>query len=304
MKKITNRLSLFLILLFCFSCVEDSVKKDSIKLIQEKSLAKNNTKQHLNISFLLDLSDRINPEKYPNESMEFYQRDVAYIQSVSEAFDSHLRNKKVRQMNDKIQLYFDPEPINEDINKISDQLKYNITRETVSLELLDKIKNTYTTKPIEIYNLAIKDNTYVGSDTWRFFKTKVKDYCIEENYRNILIILTDGYIFHKNTKIKEGNLTSYLTPQSIRKSKLNTSKWEEKIEKEGFGFIPATSGLENLEILVLGINPDKKNPYEEDIIIKYWSNWLKNMNVNQFQIKNTGLPSNLDKIIKDFILKK
>lgn len=304
MKKTINLFLSFLILLCCFSCATDSIKKEVNNLPLNKTSTKNTTKQNLNISFLLDLSDRINPRKYPNESMEFYQRDVAYIQSVSEAFDIHLRNKKVRQMNDRIQLYFDPEPLNKNINTLSNQLKYHVTRETVSLELLDKIKNTYATKPLKIYDLAIEDNKYVGSDTWRFFKTKVKDYCIEENYRNILVILTDGYIFHTNTKIKEGNLTSYLTPQSIRNFKLNTSNWEEKVEKEGFGFIPATQGLENLEVLVLGINATKKNPYEEDVITKYWSNWLSEMKVGKYQIKNTGLPSNLDKIIKDFILKE
>jgi hypothetical protein len=297
MIKIKNIKFIFILFLLC-SCAKDSInKKNTVS-------KKNTTKQNLNISFLLDLSDRINPEKYPNESMEFYQRDVAYIKSVSEAFDMHLRKKRVRQMNDKIQLFFDPAPLNENINKISNQLKYNISRESVNLDLLDNIKATYASKPIDIYDLAIKDNSYVGSDTWRFFKNKIKDYCIDENYRNILVILTDGYIFHKNSKIEEENRTSYLTPQTIRKFKLNTGKWQEKIEKENFGFIPATENLQNLEILVLGINPDTKNPYEEDVIEKYWSDWFESMEVKKYEIKNAGLPSNMDKIIKDFILKE
>ena len=236
--------------------------------------------------------------------MEFYLRDVAYIKSVSEAFDIHLRNKKVRQMDDRIQLYFDPAPSNQNINKISNQLKFYVSRDEVSFEILDEIKKTYANKPLEIYNLAIKDNAYIGSDTWKFFKTKVKDYCIEENYRNILVILTDGYIFHKNSKIKESNLTSYLTPQEIRRFNLNKSNWKERIENKKLGFIPATDNLENLEVLVLGINPDKKNPYEQDVIIKYWSDWLNKMKVKKYAIKNAGLPSNMDKIIKNFILKK
>ncbi len=299
--------SIFLVLVVFFllnSCAKDSIKKEEIKTTQNRVVKQNTIKQNLNISFLLDLSDRISPEKYPNESMEFFQRDVAYIKSVSEAFDIHLRNKKVRQMNDKIQSYFDPAPLNQNINKISNELKYHVSRNNVSLKLLGEIKKTYETKPLEIYDLAIKDNAYIGSDTWRFFKTKVKDYCIEENYRNILIILTDGYIFHKNSKIKESNLTSYLTPQDIRRFNLNKSNWKERIENKNFGFIPATDNLENLEVLVLGINPDKKNPYEQDVIIKYWSEWLNKMKVKKHTIKNAGLPSNMDKIIKDFILKK
>lgn len=303
MNKIINIVLSILFIFVSFSCAEDTAKKEVKKSDPIKGLNKSISNQHLNISFLLDLSDRINPTKYPNVSMEFYERDIAYIKSVSEAFDMHLRKKRVRQMNDKIQLYFDPEPLNKNINNISSELRYHITKDNVSLDLLDNIKKRYATKPLEVYNFAINDNKYIGSDTWRFFKTKVKDYCIEDEYRNILIILTDGYIYHKNTRLKEGNLTSYLTPQDIRKFKLNSSKWKEKMERENFGFIPVTDNLGALEVLVLGIHPDTKNPYEEDVITEYWSNWLTTMKVKRYQIKNAGLPSNMDKIIKDFILK-
>ena len=298
------RIIILSILIAYTSCVNDSEKKESKLSKEAKKVVINKSDQNLNISLLLDLSDRIDPKKYPNESMEFYLRDVAYIKSVSEAFDIHLRKKKVRQMNDKIQLYFDPEPQNQNINKISKDLRYKISRDNISLELLDELKERYSLKPKEIYDLAIKDNRYIGSNTWRFLKNKVKDYCIEESYRNILVILTDGYIYHKDTKMKEANLTSYLTPQEIRGFKLNNKNWENKLVKEQFGFIPTTNDLSNLEILVLGINPDKKNPYEEDVIIKYWSDWLNTMKVNKYEIKSAGLPSNMDKIIKDFILKE
>ena len=58
-----------------------------------------------------------------------------------------------------------------------------------------------------------------------------------------------------------------------------------------------------LVILVLGINADKKNPYEEDVIIKYWEDWFNDMKVKKYEIKTSALPSNMDKIIKEFILK-
>jgi hypothetical protein len=304
MIKANNFWILFLITILFFSCKEDS-KEESIKEVitnNHVNVDNTSTNINLNVSFLLDLSDRISPVKYPNESMEFYLRDVAYIKSVSEAFDTHLRGKKVRQMNDKIQLYFDPEPKNQNINNISSQLKYSIERKTVSLELLDELKNVYATKPIEIYDSAINDDEYIGSDTWRFFKNKIKDYCIEDEFRNILVILTDGYIYHKNTIIKEENRTSYLTPQDIRRFKLNKNNWKEKMEEEGFGFISTRDDLENIEILVLGINPDKKNPYEEDVIMKYWKDWFYKMNVGRFEIKTAVLPADMDNIIKDFIL--
>lgn len=285
---------------FMSSCSRESKnqKTNSVKSV-EKPITNNN----LNISFLLDLSDRINPEKYPNPTMDYYKRDAAYIKSVSEAFNQHLRTKKIREMNDKIQLYFDPEPLNEEINVLSNNLKFKITRGNASIELLEKILETYSTKPLEIYEHAIKDNRYIGSNTWRFFKNKAINYCIDKSYRNVLIVLTDGYIYHENTKIREVNRTTYLTPQDIRSFKLTSPNWKSRIQEKGFGFIPATDDLSDLEVLVLGINPDKKNPYEEDIIKIYWSIWLTTMKVKRFDIKNADLPSNMDKLIKDFILK-
>ena len=294
----------FLLVLVLGSCKEDVKEYDiDIEEHQEEVIAQKSN-DNLNISFLLDLSDRISPEKYPNSAMEYYQRDVAYIKSVSEAFNMHLRGKKVRAIEDKIQLYFDPEPSNQSINSISKSLKYSLNRKNVTLPILDNVKESYALKPQKIYDLAIADNKYVGSDTWRFFKSKVNDYCIEENYRNILVVLTDGYIYHKDTKIKENNLTTYLTPSFIRQLKLNNKNWKTKLSNQQFGFIPASKDLSNLEILVLGINPDNKNPYEEEVINKYWSDWFNAMKVGRYQIKSSALPSNMDKIIKDFILNR
>ncbi len=302
MKSILNNFVLLVLIIFVTSCANDTNKIKPQPTQKAQSTSKKILIENLNVSFLLDLSDRIDPGKYPNESMEYYLRDVAYIKSVAEAYDQHLRKKKVRQMNDKIQVFFDPEPQNQNINKISNDLRYNISRTNVSLELLDNILSIYSTKPLEIYNLAIKDNSFVGSDTWGFFKKSVKDFCIEENYRNVLVILTDGYIYHKDNIRKEENLTNYLTPQTVRNFKLNNKNWNDRLINEGFGFIPATKDLSNLEILVLGINADKKNPYEEDLIIKYWSDWFNTMKVGRYEIKTAELPANMDKIIQDFIL--
>ncbi|MEG3658386.1 hypothetical protein V5097_13340 [Arenibacter palladensis] len=279
---------------------EEKKPVENIKNEDSQKIEPNST--NLNVSLLLDLSDRINPTKYPNNAMEFFQRDVGYIKSVSEVFLEHLSAKKVRQANEKIELFFEPSPSNPEINTLSNKLKYPIIKDNLSLDLLNDIENTYSKNPIEIYELAIKDDNYVGSDTWRFFKNKVSDYCLQEGHRNILVILTDGYIYHKDTQLKEGNRSSYLTPQEIRKNKLNSSNWGEKMVNEDYGFVKIDVDLSDLEILVLGINPDPKNVYEEDVIYEYWGKWFKEMNVKRFAIKQADLPSNMDKIIREFIL--
>lgn len=296
MKKITKSILISIAILLLFSCKNDEVEK-TISPIKD-------TSENLNISILLDLSDRISPEKYPNKSMEFYLRDVGYINSVSDAFTDHVRTKKVRKVNDKMQLFFDPAPFNPEINALSKELRIIVDKNNVSKEFINGIKETYTSDPLKIYQLAIKDNYYVGSDTWKFFQNKVNDYCIDSDYRNILIVLTDGYIYYKDSKIKENNATTYLTPEVIRSNRLNTSDWSQKIKSQKLEFIKANNDLSNLEVLVLGIHPDPKNPYEEDVIKAYWSNWFEAMKVKRYEIRNADIPSNIDKVIKNFISKK
>lgn len=301
MNNIINKsfyIALLILTMACGGNDSKELKKEEVSFSKPVATISNNW----NISFLLDLSDRIDPEKYPNESMDYYKRDVGYINSVSELFSDHLGAKKIRSMNDNIQLYFNPEPLNSEINTISKNLKYKITKNNITTELLNEIKNTYNKLPEEIYNLAINDGNYVGSDTWKFFKNKVKDYCIEDGYRNILIILSDGYIYHEETKIHEGNLTTYITPQTIRADRLNNSNWKTKMEDENFGFLPLETDLSNLEVLVLGINPNQDNPYEDDVIKTYWEKWFTDMEVKRFEIKNADLPSNMEKVIRNFIL--
>ncbi|WP_394747087.1 hypothetical protein [Spongiimicrobium salis] len=269
-----------------------------------RSIKKKGKPVNLNISVLLDLSDRIDTIKNGNQTMHYYQRDLEYIQSISNAFIAHLELKKIRTMNDKIALFFDPEPKNRKINAISKNLKFHIIRKNATLEMFHKIRDSYQKLPKEIYEQAITDGKYIGSDTWRFFKNKVNDYCIEHGYRNILVILTDGYIYHKNTKIQEDNRTTFLTPQNIRKDKLNTAKWSDRFNQKDYGFIANNKDLSNLEVLVLGINPATKHPYEEDVIIAYWSKWLEEMNLKNFEIKQADLPSHMEKVIHNFVLKE
>lgn len=255
----------------------------------------------LNISLLLDLSDRIDTIKYPNASMQYYMRDVGYIETISSTFVNHLKRKKVRTIDDRIALYFEPEPGDQEINTISKNLKFHLTRNNATIPYLDSINAVYSNQPQHIYELALADKKFVGSDTWSFFRNKVKDYTIEEGYKNVLVILTDGYMFHIDNKRKEKNFTTYVTPEDIRNLKLNGPDWENKMKENNIGFLPATNELEDLNVLVLGINPDSKNVYEEDVIKKYWSLWFEEMGVNYYEIRNAELPSNMEKVIQDFI---
>lgn len=297
MKIIKN--TLLIIVLFLFSCKEETTsietKTDDIKI--SKKIEKSN----LNISILLDLSDRINPKKYPNLSMEYYERDLGYITAIAKAFEKHMLTKKTREINDKIQLFVDPEPLDKALNSKIATLKKQFNKHNATKEYIGETADTYTTICREIYEKAIADGKFIGSDIFGFFKNKITNYCIDNDYRNIVFILTDGYMFHKDYRIRDKNKTSYLTPKTIKNFRLNTNSWQTKFEKGSYGFLPIHQNVENLEVLVLGINPSKNNPHENDVLDAYWNKWLLEMNVKNYEIKSADLPTHLEDVIRNFI---
>lgn len=283
------------------SCNSDNEQKKNSEATSVKSNFKG--KENLNVSILLDLSDRIDPIKNANPGMEFYKRDLGYIESISKSFENHLRSKPIRLNNDHIQIYFEPEPLNPKINSLAKKLKLSFTKSNTTKGGILRISKQYALASNEIYELAIKDNKYVGSDIWGFFKNKVNTYCIKPDHRNILFILTDGYVFHRDSKFIEGPRSSYLTPDYVKALALNTSKYRDVMKKNDYGFVKANDNLSDLEVVVLGVNPAKGNPFEGDIIAEYWMKWLNEMNVKRpiMKIIPADLPSNLDAVIQKYI---
>lgn len=262
-----------------------------------------NDSNNINVSILIDLSDRIDPKTNPNPTMEYFQRDVEYIKSIEKGFLDHIKSKKIITYDDQMQVFFNPEPSDSKINQFTKDLKVSFNKNT-SKEYFASVDKKYADLPLIIYQSAIKDGNYVGSDIWEFFKNKVNDYCVKKDQRNILFILTDGYMFHENTKFNEENETSYLTSKLIKANHLTTSNFKEIIEKNKLGFVKANDNLSNLEVIVLGINAEKGNPFEEAVIKEYWENWFKEMKITKYQIKSADLPSNLDPIITKVISTK
>jgi len=297
--KLQRFISFLLPICFIVGCQSENAKE--LKTSETKNGPQATRKQNLNVSILLDLSDRIDTKKNANPSMQYYQRDLGYIGSISKGFEQYLRNKTLRLLNDQIQVYFEPEPLNPQINKLAGQLKFSITKDNGKAEEITKISKDYALASEQIYKLALHDGKYDGADIWGFFKNKVKDYCIKSDHRNILFILTDGYMFHKDSKFMSEGRSSYLVPELIRSFKLNTPGYGKIILQKNYGFIPATTELNNLEVFVLGINPERGNPFEGDVIDSYWRKWFEEMSIKKYVLKRADLPANLDLIIKKYI---
>ncbi|CAM4255078.1 hypothetical protein [Zobellia nedashkovskayae] len=298
------------ILLFAFLAILSSCKSDKKEIAKEVAIAKSeikgdcpryildNKKNNLNISVFLDLSDRITQPKT-------IQKDTEYLKSISKAFTNHVKTKKLILLQDQIQLYFNPEPTNNTINSVAEKLHIEFDKNSPKAKITET-EELYAGQPAEIYNLALADaenpKDFPGSDIWQFFKYNVKDYTISNCHRNILVILTDGYMYHENSQMKEGNLSSYLTPKSLDRLPLANSKWETTLNEKEYGFIKANENLEDLEVLVIGVESlNPKNPYAIDVMRAYWTNWFNEMGIQKFKIQNADLASSVEKVIEGFV---
>lgn len=265
----------------------------------------NKSPKQLNLSILLDLSDRI---KQPQTK----DRDIASIKKLVDVFKDDIKNKTKIKFYGKMQVYFYPEPQNPNINSLAQKLKVDCSKMKSSQkqQVYNTISKDFEKTLEKIYDLAKLDGTkngYPGSDIWRFFKDDVVNFCIDRDpkYCNVLVILTDGYLYHKNTTGKSGNRTRDLETNTIKKYRNNISA----MKKNNFGIECSRNDLDNLNVMVLGIDHTHGGHPDDFDILKYcWGKWFKEMNVGNFKginesdypIYKTDLPANTKKIIEDF----
>lgn len=239
----------------------------------------------LNITVFLDLSDRLTREMTPPQM----ERDTAIIRYVGDYFvDQSVKGGKLLQSKNCFQILFYPTPNSSEINAYAKKLKVNLsdTKAAEKKKVLTEFKNDLNATTGALYQEVLKYKNWTGCDIWRFFSDKkVDQQCIKDDYRNIVIILTDGYLFETNDKIQEGNAYSYILPQTLKNPESS--------------LIVKRNGLEDLEVLML-----EANPYETPDINKMkevLDDWFKEMGVKKFVVAETDIPENIKIIVKDFL---
>lgn len=280
----------------CTGCSNNTKKGKNNNAQQAKLI-------NFNISFLLDLSDRINPSLNPKQS----ERDQEVIMAVEEYFKKHVSNKSARALKDKMRVIFHPRPESENISQFAEALSINFDENNVDKEKMYNDLNSIYKKNIDnIYKAATNREEYEGSDIWRFMKDDVRQKTIinKPNYRNILVILTDGYMYWPYDKRNNKNKYNYITGRYKHFNQFrnpNTNLLYTKFEEEDFGFIPVQDSLQNLEILVVGVNSPKNYPEDLDIIKKYWGKWFDEMNVKGYLILKADLPNDTKQAVNTFL---
>lgn len=280
MKKITISTStLFLVCLFMATIISCTDKKKNNE---------NTTQRPLNISIYLDLSDRLVRDIQPSQ----VSRDTAAVGYILDYFKRQTMGPRILQSQNRLKVFFYPSPNSSDIATLAGELDINMAqlKGVDKRKKLESMKSLFQKNLSQIYNKTISEHEWIGCDIWDFFSSKKVDaQCIKNGARNILIILTDGYLYAANNKIKEGNAYSYILPQTL---------------KEEAPLIVRRKGLENLEVGVFEINPySKEEGYK---LIPILENWLKNMGISEehLVVAETDLPTNTQTLLKSFLEKE
>ena len=295
------------ILLLLMGCASDNNKSGNESSDPKTNNVTGNAKfgKQLNITILLDLSDRISPETSP-AIPEHYQRDTAIIKTFADLFIRDMAKRGTFMSKGKLKVIFSPQPQDPNINILATKLNVDLSKmdNKQKKEIYDNISKSFPGDAFQIYSSTLKTNKWIGSDIWRFFKNDVKDFSIDRdtNYRNILVLLTDGYIYHENSMDNVGNRYAYILPENLKKSNLrNNPNWETVIDQQDFGMITKRNDLQNLEVMVLEVTPSPTNVNDEDIIKKVLTKWFNEMKVKRFAIYKSELPEYTKQRISDFI---
>lgn len=261
--------------LLCFSLNSCSGKKKEKKAEPKP----------LNISIFLDLSDRLTRDMQPSQM----SRDTAIVGYVVDYFKKQTLGPSILKSKNSIKVFFYPTPHSSDIATLSHELNinmenYNGKEKRIKLE---EMKGLFQRNLTQIYNKTLLEKEWIGCDIWDFFNSKKVDaQCIKKDARNIMIILTDGYLYAENNKIEKGNSYSYIVPKTL---------------KNQSSLIVTRKGLENLEVGVFEINPYNKE--QEYKMIPLLENWFLSMGVSKqaLTVASTDLPANTNTLLESFL---
>lgn len=272
--KTKNILLLMGICLSIISCI-DSEPKNTVE------------QKPLNISVFIDLSDRL---ICPIEPSQMY-RDTAIVGYLADYFKSVTLGPAILSSKNNIKIFFYPTPQNSDIATLAQGLSVDLgtLKGVEKKKAIIPMKQNLQNNLAQIYNKAIDDgenNKWPGCDIWDFFSSKKVDVqCIRKDYRNILIILTDGYLYEKNNIMQNGKAFNFISTNTLKDPEAT--------------LLVKRKGLEDLEVRILEVNPKTKS--EGYKLVHVLENWLKEMGVQEITVAETDLPVNTQTIIKSFM---
>ena len=281
---------------------------------------------HYNVILAPDLSNRVNMGIHPKPVED--QQIISLVLSMSK----EILNQGYRETDQKdsysfafinsglIRIYHvDQEALNLDFSKFPNQnqrMDFIKGRKKYEGNGLKEAIEIFKSECFNVYSKAVSEPH--GADIWSFMQNRLDETQIKEaekafkysgkfyrnDFRNILILITDGYIesgLNANSGGKTTGNLSYSLPQSRIQSFRNAylssgaNNMKSFFEENGYGIVPLTNkNLENLEVLVLELYDRSLtksgnatiHPTDADIIKLFWTDWLTKSKVKRFELKS------------------
>lgn len=263
----------------------------------------------LNLIIVPDLSRRIidgvnNPDQISN--------DTTILNYIWEAFENSTKLK----MNTKDRLTVDVTDKGQaggQFLKLANNLIFDLSKYKDKINRLyftDSVRNQYTKNIDTMYQLAKREP--IGADYWHYFRYDVSKHIpkptLYDNYRNVLIIITDGYLEAENSKAT-GNPPLYTGSLAERQKVANKMKSGKSVEGAVDGIIKIPDidqKFPTLEVLLLEINPRASGtPKDYDILEFLWRDWFKRIGIknadDNFFIQRNDATLQTKDIIDNFL---
>lgn len=268
--------------------------------------------KQVNLIVLLDLSDRVKLKKgTPNQP----ERDKAIVQSTAEWFKSWIQKKGAFGAHGCYSVVFEPYPMGlANLSEVSESMHYDLTGKGIRAKDCQEAYHNIvpnTKKGVsQLYEYVIKQ-PFEGADILGFAKDKLAQRYVRDPaiYRNVLVLVTDGYIDHIKAHAvpPQANKTAYIndayiTQKLVKGANFTAANWQAKYAKGKYGLqVPAGVNLKGMEVLVLGINAYNRPDFYNDIIKCYVTDWLKAMGASRVELYKSDLESTTHSDIKRFL---
>lgn len=264
---------------------------------------------HYNVVFAPDLSNRLNSSLYPKAV-----NDADIVDGVLKNIWPILRVKRSEGQLDHYSVDFinkglismykiNPELLNIDFQRFdrqNDRINYVMSR-GVS-RTLPKDVSTFMLEYRKFNSKAAKSNN--GADIWSYFQSGINERVVLPNltkgkvthkFRNIMIMLTDGYIeagiYNKGYDLSASKVADFR--KAFLKSK--EPSMEVFLSKHSHFKITAAKNpfLKNLEVLVVEMydrslskaGAATSHPTDMEIMKVIWTDWLRSSGVKRFELK-------------------
>jgi hypothetical protein len=182
----------------------------------------------------------------------------------------------------------------------------------------DKVGNRFSQNVSKLYSLASKQP--IGADYHYYFEQRlpknIKKSTLQDNYRNILVIITDGYLESQNAQ-RTGiwAYTGTFAERNFVSNQLRGGKSYNEALSVLKPIPDCTTHFPDLEILVIEVNPRTNRSEQEKadfgtvndftIMKSQWTNWFKLLGVknanNDFFMRRNDATQITRKQIEDFL---